>query len=503
VTRPCELMVSETGDAPAEATGLFLLRVNCSEHATAGIQLVGDGFRSVDWGTSILQSRLPFGLYQMRICIGRQIVEKVILLDADWPKEDAAATGSTAEMLPPLPKLTLAAPLPDTRATSELLQKTASAAQDQPDITAGAGAELMVMARGFSESGDMHRDARPWEGVAVVDASGKLVAELDAAGRHVNADRPLIACTFSLTPGFYALRYPLEDGTQIEQSLVLPPGGWRMEVYLLYRLDATDAARRPRISLLMRRPGTPWGTDEDTLLEEVRIALADERPVMNKALTDLLLSKSENPLAGIIGGHLLVMEQKHGFRNRLDLLNSVIPHLRGLVGDEHPDVEALSLACPDSPLRATRPILGAPLFERSWRMIANASHANAALVSQSLWQQVHAVVAMPPYFRWLNEATAQKEFREALAGTIFKQEPVNRPSSRFSAPETGNDTVIAASIRNAGIALAPPGTSSGRMAASEASVEPLLAAKRAQALDVPPVALKALRQEWEEHGAGK
>lgn len=489
VTRPCELMVSETGNAPAEATGLFLLSVNYPEHATATIQLVGDGFRSVNWGISTLQSRLPFGLYQMRICSGRQIVEKVILLDADWPKADAAATGSTADMLPPLPKLTLAAPLPDTRATNALLQKTASAAQDQPDVTAGAGAELRVMARGISESGDMNRDARPWEGVTVVDASGKPVAELDAAGRHVNADRPLVVCTFSLAPGFYALRYPLEDGTQIEQSLVLPPGGWRMEVYLLYRLDATDVARRPRISLLMRRPGAPWGTDEDTLLEEVRIALADERPVMNKALTDLLLSKSENPLAGIIGGHLLVMEQKHGYRNRLDLLNSVIPNLRGLVGAEHPDVEALSLACPDSTLRTTRPIPGAPLFERSWRMIVNASQANASLVSQALWQRVQAVVAIPPYFRWLNEATAQKDFREALAKTIFKQRPANRPSSPVAAAPMAFPRFTA--------------SETGPMAAVENAVDPLLAAKLAQALEVPPVALEALRQEWEEHGAGK
>ena len=487
VARSCEVMVSETGDPPAETTGLFHLEVNPND-ITASIQLVGDGFRCADWGSSVLQSRLPFGLYQMRIYIGRQIVEKAILLDADWPKADSAAMQPAADMLPSLPKLTLAAPLPDTRATSALLQQTASATPEQPDVTAGAGAELMVMARGFSNSGGINRDARPWEGVAVCDASGKAVAELDVAGRHINEDGPLTVCTFSLAPGFYALRYPMEDGTQIAQSLVLPPGGWRMEVYLLYRLDAAGAARRARISLLMRRCGAPWGTAEDTLLEEARIALADERPVMNKTLTDLLLSKSDNPLAGMIGGHLLVIEQKRGCRNRLDLLNSVITNLRNLVGLEHPDVEVLSLACPNPALRTKRPISGAPLFERSWQMIVKESHANASLVSQALWQQVHAVVTMPPYFTWLDEVPTQKAFREELARTIFRQGPANRlvaaaPDAQMAfatMPETGCDTTVA-----------------------KAPVEPQLAAKRAQVLGVPAVALDALRQEWEEHGAGK
>lgn len=522
VTRSCELVVSETGDAPAKATGLFHLNVDYSQKATAGIQLVGDGFRPVDWGLSVLQSRLPFGLYQMRISIGRQIEEKVVLLDADWPKAGGVVTNATTEMLPALPKLTLAAPLPDTRTTSELLQKVAGAVQDRPDVIAGAGAELMVMARGFSGSGEMKRDARPWEGVAVLDSSGKTVARLDTAGRHPDADSPLAVCTFSLAPGFYTLRYRLEDGTPIEQSLILPPGGWRMEVYLLYRLDATGVARRPRMSLLMRRLGTPWGTVEDTRLEEARIALADERPVMSKTLIDLLLFKSDNPLEGMIGGHLLVMEQRHGFRNRLDLLNSVIPNLRGLVGSGHPDVEALSLACPDPKLRTSQPIAGAPLFERSWRMIVEASRANASLVSEALWQQVHAVVALPPYFIWANDAAAKEEFRKELAETIFMQRSAKRPSTTAPpvqasvsplafAPATGGETLIGSPFRSAQIAQVAGMTLPLRVqesmavlgsdeqedrTVSEASVDPQLAAKRAQELELPPVALDALRQEW-------
>ena len=38
---------------------------------------------------------------------------------------------------------------------------------------------------------------------------------------------------------------------------------------------------------------------------------------------------------------------------------------------------------------------------------------------------------------------------------------------------------------------------------AKARVEPQLAVRRAKVLGVPAVALDALRQEWEEHGAGK
>ena len=70
---------------------------------------------------------------------------------------------------------------------------------------------------------------------------------------------------------------------------------------MLRTLDGDAAAAKPRISLLMHRKGTPWGSGEDLLLEKARVALADENPILNAELSNLLLRKFQNPLAGIIG----------------------------------------------------------------------------------------------------------------------------------------------------------------------------------------------------------
>ena len=103
--------------------------------------------------------------------------------------------------------------------------------------------------------------------------------------------------------------------------------------------------------------------------EKARVALADERPLLSAELSRLILEKFDNPLAGIIGGHLLLIGYERPGSPWLDLLNEVVTNLRDLVGFEHPDVEALSLACPDLKLRTELPLRAAPMFERSWRMM--------------------------------------------------------------------------------------------------------------------------------------
>ena len=184
------------------ASGAFQLTIDPRD-LSADIRLIGDGFRSVDTRAGSLTLKLPFGLYQMRIQIGRQVVEKVILLDGDWPKPVKVLA---ADQLPALPEITSAAPLPFTRASHEYQQDAARQSLTRVDVTAGAGAELMVMARVFSESGNADPAARPWDGVAVLDASGTLIADLATTGQHTSGGDPAGACTVALSPGAYVNR---------------------------------------------------------------------------------------------------------------------------------------------------------------------------------------------------------------------------------------------------------------------------------------------------------
>ena len=128
---------------------------------------------------------------------------------------------------------------------------------------------------------------------------------------HQSNKIPVAVCKIELPPGAYVLKYSVDDSTSVAQSLVVPPNGWRMEAYLLSNLDSRDPGRRLRISLLMRKIGRPWGTWEDVYFEKARVALADERPILNRELTNYL-RKFENPLAGIVGAHLLLLSDEQG-----------------------------------------------------------------------------------------------------------------------------------------------------------------------------------------------
>src|SRR5206468_1126613 len=147
-------------------------------------------------------------------------------------------------------------------------------------------------------------------------------------------------------------------GTHLAQSLVVPPGGWRVEAYLMYK--SSDLGARPSISILMRRAGTPWGTAEDLQVQKACVALADERQILNDHLSELFFQKFDNPLAGIVGAHLLLLSIRGKTQGetavQLNQLNEVVKNLRELVGAEHPDVEAISLACSDQTLRTTAKI---------------------------------------------------------------------------------------------------------------------------------------------------
>jgi hypothetical protein len=81
-------------------------------------------------------------------------------------------------------------------------------------------------------------------------------------------------------------------------------------------------------------------------------------------------------------------------------LDGVVTNLRTLVGDEHPDVEALSLYCPTASLRERKPFPQPPLFARSWELIVEASQTQPELLPIELWERVRAVVPVSGYFVW-------------------------------------------------------------------------------------------------------
>ncbi|MDR6305798.1 hypothetical protein GGQ85_003523 [Nitrobacter vulgaris] len=518
VTRSMTLDLEESGEPVKQAAGKFTLSVDPSD-ASADITLLRDRFDVLMGGKAqLVCPMLDFGLYECRITIGRQIVEKVILLDRDWPPsasapslEATAGEAPAADDLPRLPQITSAAPLPGTRATHEYHQ--AAAKSPNYDIEVGEGAELMIMARWFSSGAEALPRRMPWEGVLVLDASSAVVADLTEQGRNYSVNDPVGACAISLAPGAYELRYPypLGSDTRFAQSLMLPPGGWRLEAYVLY--DARDAGARPAVSLLMRKTGASWGTDDDLQLQKALVTLADERSVQNPLLSDLLPGKSLNPLAGIVDAHLLLMSENKGGTG-LSQLNEIVAKLRAMVGTEHPDVEALSLRCPNPSLHTRAPIGAPPMFERSWELLLDASQDHPELISPTLWKKVHVRAAVPPYLVWCPDEAVQAAYLRELEKTVFNE----RASPALASPTSSSLEKTSRTNRSSFESLAGGANKGPRTRAARrperanipfpefpqqapapvpaaGSVSEQEIARRARAFRLPPAAVEVLRQE--------
>ena len=519
VTRSMILNLDERGEPVKQSVGKFTLSVDPSD-ASADITLFRDRFDVIMGSKAQLVCPfLDFGLYECRITIGRQIAEKVILLDRDWPPSasapsfEATADGAAAaDVLPRLPQITSAAPLPGTRATHEYHQ--AAAAIPNYDIDIGKGAELMIMARWFSSGAEAPPRRMPWEGVRVLDASGAVVADLTEQGRHDSVSDPVGACAISLVPGAYELHfpYPLGSDTRFAQSLILPSGGWRVEAYVLY--DARDAGARPSVSLLMRKAEASWGTDDDVQLQKALVALADERSIKNSLSSDPLLGKFLNPLAGIVGAHLLLLSENNGGPG-LSQLNEIVAKLRAMVGTEHPDVEALSLRCPNPSLHRRAPIGAPPMFERSWELLLDASQDHPELISPTLWKKVHVRAAVPPYLVWCPDEAVQASYLRELEKTVFNE----RASPALASPPSSSLEKTTRTKRSSFESFAVGANKASRRRAARrperanipfpevpqqapapvraaGSVSEQEIARRARAFGLPPAAVEVLRQEF-------
>jgi hypothetical protein len=518
VVGPTSVEVAEPGlpVAPApDGAGMFELEVDPGDPA-AEIFVIDHRFSLVDGNPGRLRTPLPFGLFKVKTRLGRGLKERVILLDRDRPHLDPGAI---------VQPLATAAPLEGTVVTHEYQVAAAKHAAGEARRLGQAGhrATLTVMARVWSGPDGALRDAKPWEGVTVADAKGKKVLDLAKEGEPDTTRDPFAVRTLGVPPGVYFLRQHLgaaATGTRplvLEQSLVVPEG-WGLEVHLLRRAtpDGDQLSPRPRLSLLMRALAGRGGGERDEermdrLLETARLALADERKVLGADLEALLLGKSQDPMAGILGAHLLLVEAERDPSRGLEMLDEVVPNLRGLVGPDHPDVEALSLRCPNPGLRRGKPVAAPPMFQRSWRLLAEGSSAQPTLVPKRLWGRVQAQGSLPPFFVWVVDEEVRAAFRRELARATWAPAApegtspavaVGPAMDHAAAPMTDATEVPLAAPASDLVprpAMSVSRAASVRLPRAEQPrrVDRGMARERARRLQVPASALDILAKEYE------
>jgi hypothetical protein len=120
------------------------------------------------------------------------------------------------------------------------------------------------------------------------------------------------------------------------------------------------------------------------LSELAKSGLIERRQVMSNEVYQMIAEKFEDPMLGILGGHLLLLDKERD----TELLRTMVTNLRRLVG-RHPDVEALALACKMDKENGDYVFEEPPMLRRSWSIILNSSVANPNLVpSDSLASEI-------------------------------------------------------------------------------------------------------------------
>lgn len=415
VVGPGTVAVAERGEPVAEPEtpdAMFPLTID-PQQAAAELFIVDDRLALVDRGAGSLSTALPFGVYKLKTRLGRGVREQVILLDRPF----VAADGDSL-----VKPLVMAVPLASSLAIGDRhLAAAKAAAEKARAIVEGREApsalSLVVRVAGVAHP-------VPWRGVSVADADGRTIIDL-GSDRVADGDDGLIAfASQPVMPGTYFLRHG--HAPRVEQSVVVPPG-WTVSLHLVHEA-AAEGGRvppLPRLSVVMGKPAHVFDGFEQRELDEARrsieaalVALADERRVLNATLERLLFANLFDPMAGIAGGHLLLVEAERSRRRDLAPLNTLVRELRSLVGPDHPDVEALSLACPDETLRRKAPLRAPPMLARSWALLTRASWRSKRLVPASVWARVQAAGALPPFLVWSPEDEVRAACTAELAARL-------------------------------------------------------------------------------------
>jgi len=462
-----------------------LFSLNLIHDTVTEIFVIDPRFQLIDRSVSSLKIKLPFGLYKLKTRKLRNISEKIILLDEDYEVNNAGAQFA-------LPMMAVA-PLPSSMATTkdQTAAFTKQCSLRRELDSQGNEAALTVMARVSIEATDYLSPStlKPWEGVRVVNQKGKLVLDLSQDGKKQESDGAFAACTIALEPGVYFLQQNYPDGIMLEQSLILSKG-WGLEAHMLRNVDAETHQLNSLTSIsihMHRLDQASRNADEDTLTEACRLALVDQRQFLNNEMKDKLFKENGNPLLAIIGAHLLIIDNLNRGTG-LSELNTIVPNLRRQLGDEHPDVEAISLCCTDESLRTTKTVRIPPMFERSWRLLID---AKAKLITRSLAERALAKSSSRPYLVWSTDESIKDRSMNALALATWSVPPISTKASNVRTASFAADANLP--MPASSLATTTSSNVPSRVASKEARF-------RAKKLKIPASLLPILEKKCAELG---
>jgi Caspase domain len=441
-----QVTVTETGPAviPSDETAFFALNVVAGNPA-ATIAVTDYRFELAFAETGELHEADMPGVYKIRVQFGRDIgtvSEEIVLLDRDQDRGKPVSA----------PQLPSPAPIPESALTHEYHELTftqAAAGRGAFHAPRAGAAVISVLARYWTDPAVSGRPAavpHPMEGLELLDPSGSRLAYLT---EKCQIDEPDLPDPFAVSeqevpPGVYFLRQHLTDGRAFEGSVVAVPN-WTTQIVIQRSIPAVSPAVLgivpvDQAAVFMRasdrRSEVP---KHDAVVEGARLALAQGRNVFGEGrgseLQDLLLRNYEDPIAAMIGCHLLLFAMDadpNPDRARSELYDGAVASLLNLVGPGHPDVAALSLRASNPELRVTEPFAAPPIFSRSWELIINASYERPELVPVDLWKRVHAWAQVGPFMVWATDESTRSAHADQLSRWIGERLQEAQPESAAS-----------------------------------------------------------------------
>ncbi|NCA71283.1 MAG: hypothetical protein EOM91_14520 [Sphingobacteriia bacterium] len=334
------------------------------------------------------------GTYRIRWRAGLESAEQTIILHAG---EDRIV------FEPPELGFRSAAPMGgDSNSRDDQQQEALTISREAP-LRLGRAAGLVLYVRDLKPSGKIH----PGADLVLHGANGSpLVSLADVASWRGQGERGQASSAgrrMELDPGIYRLRVALTDNSAREMSVAACPG-WQTQVFLIrqggrlvrsdgrYLPDLDHAAvlmvpagdhYRPR-QRVQRGPRDPELAGDDLRLAELaRKALAHGwgRSIGATNIKDMLWGKWRDPMLGIFGLHLLLMQSDCD----LDTAAEIHDHLRDSIlhGFPHPDALALAHEIArrrGEPAPETPPIDLPPMLRRSWAMLVAATARRPDLI---------------------------------------------------------------------------------------------------------------------------
>lgn len=348
------------------------------------ITILDDEFRTVASGSGDLSVDLLPGIYKVQANITRQNWENLVLLEPDSrPKEVEV----------PILSINSPVPLPDTAQRHEYHEYAAEQESRKIHFKAGSGSAIFVFARHYSGINQEKTilPIHPFYGMTLHDADGVQLADLQSiSSSDISPGKdPWAACNILVDPGYYRLRITLPSGDQVEQPLYASLK-WQLQIFALQsafgprrddiRANLVDGS----LSYMRFNPDDPGqsrgfnpqnlgGMESYRLTELARQGLLEKRAILKREIHDMMWLKFENPMLGIMGGHLLLMDADPN----LGQLSIVVENLRGMLG-KHPDVEALALPLNEPQSAYTFETL--PMLRKSWKQVLKASISRPEIV---------------------------------------------------------------------------------------------------------------------------